>query len=109
VGFSLPLYWLLEHGLLPRSACPEQALELRGWQLDRLTGHGLKIVFGAEFANLSVPFGVLFGAVAAKEKGSDIHLASPPGAVATPPGIQLLNDPLTIAIHDAARVCSRRA
>jgi hypothetical protein len=28
---------------------------------------------------------------------------------ATPSGIQLFNHPLTIAIHDAARVCSRRA
>ena len=37
------------------------------------------------------------------------RLRVPLPAVATPPGIQLFNHPLTIAIHDAARVCSRRA
>jgi hypothetical protein len=41
--------------------------------------------------------------------GQTSRATAPPRAVATPPDIQLFNHPLTIAIHDAARVRSRRA
>jgi hypothetical protein len=42
-----------------------------------------------------------------KDVADRLRVPLPAGAVATPPGIQPFNHPLTIAIHDATRVCSR--